>query len=82
MTGSVYIVYMFRGPECRVLDYQTQQLQLLPLLASAYVLNQLAYHILRQYNRIEAEFMAGNFDNIQEVCTVGIHCLLLKLKVI
>lgn len=59
--------WMFRGSECQVLDYQTQQLQVLPLLASAYVLTQLGYYISRRYNKIQAEVAVGKLGNLQEV---------------
>jgi len=50
------------------MDYQTQQMQLFPLLASAYVLYQLGYYIMQQYKRMETEiYTKGNFDGMQEV---------------
>ncbi len=52
-----------------MLDYQTQQLQLLPLIASAYILKQLGYQVMRQFNKIKTEIAVGKFDNMQEVGT-------------
>ncbi len=58
-----------RGPEVQVLDYQTQQLQLFPLLAAAYALVLAGQSLLRQYVSIQGEIEQGNFEHMQEVST-------------
>ncbi len=69
---------MFRDLECQVLDYQTQQLQLLPLLASAYVFKQVGYYIMKQNDAIETEIAAGKLDKMQEVSlSVTLEALIL-----
>ena len=58
---------MYRGPECQVLDYQTQQMKLLPLIASSYALIQAGQYMLRYYAQARAEIAQGNFDDMPEV---------------
>lgn len=60
-------VCVFRGPECQVLDYQTQQLKLLPLIASAYALIQTGQFMLRHYARGHSEIAQGNLEVMPEV---------------
>ncbi len=53
----------------QVMDYQTQQLKLLPLIATAYALNISGIDMMRTYYQIQSEIMDGNFDSLPEVCT-------------
>ena len=57
-----------RGPEYQVLDYQTQQLKLLPLLAAAYALIQTGQFMLRHYAQGQSEIAQGNLEVMPEVC--------------
>ena len=59
-----------RGPEYQVLDYQTQQMKLLPLLASAYALIQTGQYMIREYARGRSEIAQGNLDVLPEVCGI------------
>ena len=61
-----------RGPELQVLDYQTQQMKLLPLLASAYALIQTGQYMIRQYIKGRSEIAQGNLDVMPEVCVGAI----------
>ncbi|XP_064382734.1 peroxisomal acyl-coenzyme A oxidase 1-like isoform X1 [Halichondria panicea] len=55
------------GPEVQVMDYQTQQLKLLPLIATAYALNISGIDMMRTYYQIQSEIMDGNFDSLPEL---------------
>ena len=57
-----------------MLDYQTQQLQLFPLLAASYVLDLGGRVHRRQFYNVQAEIEKGNFEPMQEVCLVGGVC--------
>ena len=50
-----------------MLDYQTQQLQLFPLIAAAYALTLAGQALVRQYVTTQAEIEQGNFEHMQEV---------------
>ena len=50
-----------------MLDYQTQQLQLFPLLAASYALVLAGQALLRQYFTTQGEIEQGNFAHMQEV---------------
>ena len=62
-----FTFYCVSGPEVQVLDYQTQQLKLLPLIAAAYALNMAGLVNLHQYIVVQNEIELGNFDHMQEV---------------
>ena len=53
------------------MDYQTQQMKLLPLLASAYALIQTGQYMLRQYARGQSEIAQGNLEVMPEVMLLG-----------
>ena len=55
------------GPEVPVLDCQTQQLQLFPLIAAAYALTLAGQALQSQYVSTQAEIEQGNFEHMQEV---------------
>ncbi|XP_064382738.1 peroxisomal acyl-coenzyme A oxidase 1-like isoform X2 [Halichondria panicea] len=55
------------GPEVQVMDYQTQQHKLLPLIATAYALISTGQFMLRMYMQIQSEIMEGNFSSLPEL---------------
>lgn len=57
----------FRAPEVQVLDYQTQQMKLLPLIATAYALIQMGQFMLRHYAQARSEIAQGNLEVMPEV---------------
>lgn len=63
------------GPEAQVIDYQTQQNKLFPLLAKAYAFTFAARAVFETFNRINAQIEAGNLDHITEL-----HALCAGLK--
>ena len=63
--------HALRGPEYQVLDYQTQQMKLLPLLASAYALIQTGQYMLRKYAQGRSEIAQGNLEGLPEVILVA-----------
>jgi len=50
-----------------VLDYQTQQFKLLPLLASAYALTQAGISMMQQYITYRAQMSEGKLEGLPEV---------------
>lgn len=50
-----------------MLDYQTQQMKLLPLIASAYALIQTGQFMLRHYAQGQSEIAQGNLEVMPEV---------------
>ena len=55
------------GPETQVLDYQTQQFKLLPLVASAYALCFAGLYMMRMHLEFQAEIYGGNLESLPEV---------------
>ncbi|KAL4235299.1 Peroxisomal acyl-coenzyme A oxidase 1 [Mactra antiquata] len=53
------------GEEAQVLDYQTQQEKLFPMIASAYAFMFVGRNILREFNRIMADMERGMLDEMQ-----------------
>ena len=67
LNSTCLCVSVCSGPEVPVLDYQTQQLQLFPLIAAAYALTLAGQALVRQYVTTQAEIEQGNFEHMQEV---------------
>ncbi len=49
------------------MDYQTQQLKLLPLIATSYALLINGISMIRIFFQVQSEIMDGNFDSLPEV---------------
>ncbi|XP_073206996.1 peroxisomal acyl-coenzyme A oxidase 2 isoform X3 [Lepidochelys kempii] len=64
-------------PEAKILDYQTQQQKLLPLLATAYAFHFMNAFVNEFYNKGYTEIKQGNFDSLPEL-----HALTSGLKAI
>jgi acyl-CoA oxidase len=63
----MYSILYIREPETQVLDYQTQQYKLFPLLASAYAMKLTCHHIWKLYDEVSREVSKGNIESLQEV---------------
>lgn len=64
------IVFLFpREPEPQILDYQTQQYKLFPLLATAYAFSFVGQYMTNTYQRINEEINRGNYSELPEVQT-------------
>ena len=63
----IYIIYCFRGKEPQVLDYQTQQYKLLPLLATTYAFKFAAMGMSSIYSKISGEIDRGNLEALPQV---------------
>ncbi|XP_033727732.1 peroxisomal acyl-coenzyme A oxidase 1-like [Pecten maximus] len=63
------------GPEAQILDYQTQQTKLFPLLATAYAFTFAARAVEETFNRINSQIELGNLDHLAEL-----HALCAGLK--
>ncbi|XP_060077957.1 peroxisomal acyl-coenzyme A oxidase 1-like [Ylistrum balloti] len=64
-----------RGPEAQVLDYQTQQTKLFPLLAKSYAFIFVARAVDQTFNRINSQIELGKLDYLAEL-----HALCAGLK--
>lgn len=61
------IIFHFRDPEPQVLDFQTQQHKLFPVLAQAYAFWFIADQLQDIYLKQLDEVNKGNFDGMQSV---------------
>jgi acyl-CoA oxidase len=61
------IINLISQPETQVLDYQTQQYKLFPLLASAYAMKFASHYMLKMYSEVIGEISEGNLDSLPEV---------------
>ncbi|RXN15803.1 peroxisomal acyl-coenzyme A oxidase 1 isoform X1 [Labeo rohita] len=62
-------------PEPQILDYQTQQYKLFPLLAAAYAFHFVGQYMSKTYNRILGDINQGDFSEMPEL-----HALSAGLK--
>ena len=51
----------------QVLDYQTQQYKLLPLIATAYAMMFAGQYIRQKHEKVMEEIAQGNLDSLPEV---------------
>lgn len=56
-----------REPEPQILNYQTQQHKLFPVLAMAYAFTFVGQYMKQTYNRISGDIHAGDFSELPEV---------------
>uniref|UniRef100_A0A672Z0H0 Acyl-coenzyme A oxidase n=1 Tax=Sphaeramia orbicularis TaxID=375764 RepID=A0A672Z0H0_9TELE len=63
------------SPEPQILDYQTQQYKLFPLLATAYAFTFVGQYMNQTYHRITGDINQGNFSELPEL-----HALSAGLK--
>lgn len=56
-----------REPEPQIIDYQTQQYKLFPLLAMAYAFNFVGQYMNQTYHRITGDINQGDFSELPEV---------------
>ena len=59
--------YYSRQPETQVLDYQTQQYKILPLIATAHAMMAASQQILATYYELLGEIFEGNAEVLAEV---------------
>lgn len=52
--------------ETQVLDYQTQQFKLLPLLATSYAMSLVGQTLSKMYTQFREEAAKGRFDSLPE----------------
>ena len=57
------------APEPQILDYQTQQHKLLPLLATTYAFHFIGNYVSKMYQNISESVDAGNYSQLNEVNT-------------
>lgn len=66
---TLWLIY-FSGPEPQILDYQTQQYKLFPVLADTYALFFMSRNLRRQYNRMMEDIRnKGSYKMLAEVYT-------------
>ena len=63
----MYILLLSSEPETQVLDYQTQQYKLLPLIATAYAMTLTGLYIAKKKLKVAAEIADGKLDSLSEV---------------
>jgi len=56
-----------RDVEPKIMEYQTQQYKLLPLLAAAYVYTFAGKHLKSEFNRLNVEIQNGQVEALPEV---------------
>ncbi|XP_018417949.1 PREDICTED: peroxisomal acyl-coenzyme A oxidase 2 [Nanorana parkeri] len=56
-----------RAQEAKILDYQTQQQKLLPLLATCYSIHFMATYVAAVYNKVFKEIRVENFSSLAEL---------------
>ncbi|XP_017948522.1 peroxisomal acyl-coenzyme A oxidase 2 isoform X1 [Xenopus tropicalis] len=61
--------------EPKILEYQTQQQKLLPLLATCYAIHFTTCHVNKVYDEVYGAIQAGNFDSLPEL-----HALVSGIK--
>ncbi len=59
--------YIHRTKEIQVIDYQTQQFKLFPLIATAYALLKAGQYMMRMFIQCRAEISEGNLESLPEV---------------
>lgn len=64
---------LHREPEPQILDYQTQQYKLFPLLATAYAFTFVGQYMRQTYHRITEDINQGDFSEMPEVLTSHPH---------
>ena len=64
---TLYTLVNHSSPETQIMDYQTQQLKVLPLIASAYALILTGQFMLRVHFESRAEIADGNLESLPEV---------------
>lgn len=60
-------MFCSRAPEPQILDYQTQQYKLFPLLATAYAFHFVGAYIKDTYHRISGDIHEGDLSELPEV---------------
>ncbi|VDI58339.1 Hypothetical predicted protein, partial [Mytilus galloprovincialis] len=77
---SIFVIYFFlilflRGEEAQVMDYQTQQYKLFPLLATSYAFLLAAEGMSQIYAKISSDIERGNLEDMPQL-----HALACGLK--
>ena len=65
--GPIICLYVLSAGEPQVLDYQTQQDKLFPLLAQAYAYNCVAQKIKQMLDEVMLQVKDGNYQGLIEV---------------
>ena len=60
-------MFYCRQGEPQILDYQTQQYNLLPALATCYAFNFVGKYTIKVFDEVKQQVLQGNFDRLQEV---------------
>lgn len=64
----------FSEPEPQILDFQTQQYKLFPLLATAYAFQFVGAYVKETYHRINEGIGQGDLSELPEVCVFSFTC--------
>ena len=66
---TILLFFSHREAEPQILDYQTQQHKLFPLLATAYAFLFAGQYMIDTYNRISGDINQGDLSEMPEVRT-------------
>lgn len=69
----IFFSLLFSEPEPQILDFQTQQYKLFPLLATAYAFHFVGQYIKETYLRINESIGQGDLSELPEVWTHFSH---------
>ena len=71
ISSAYYVLHISLSVrERQILDYQTQQLKLLPLIASTYAFIQAGLYMLKLHFQCRVEIAEGDFKSLPEVGTL------------
>ena len=69
------VIYFYSEKEPQVIDYQTQQYKLFPLLATTYAFMLVSSGIDRIYGQISQEIESGNLEALPQVFPTTCTCI-------
>ena len=69
---TAMIVCFDRDPESQIIDYQTQQYKLFPMLASAYAIWFAGQKLQKEYSDFRDELDKGVTTSLPEVCLLDL----------
>lgn len=72
----VYLLNREREPQ--ILDYQTQQHKLFPLIATCFVYTEAAKWLFEKYNTVTSDLRRGDLGNLPEVPIYNAICTILS----
>lgn len=72
---NIYCFFSISDPEPQILDFQTQQYKLFPLLATAYAFHFVGRYMKETYLRINESIGQGDLSELPDVRTAALSSL-------